>query len=72
MKEIFIITILLFSFGCNDYAETKSGKEIKDWSNKIQEVCINGHVYYKFVDMMSPRFSDNGLIIKCEKLKGIK
>ncbi len=75
MKGIFLV-LLITILSCSDVAVTKKGVELNDESGRFAEVCINGHIYYYkagvYNGFLASKFSDNGLPVKCEKIKGLK
>ena len=58
---------------CSEKAKTTKNHIIKDKSNTVSEICINGHVYYYLsAEGMAVKVNDNGFPVKCVKIKGLE
>ena len=73
MRGIFLVLIVVILSCSNEYAKTKNGQEVDDYSKHYMEVCINTHIYYyrnsAHRESLSLKMSDNGLPVKCVKIK---
>jgi hypothetical protein len=68
MKYLILILLLITACGRAKWQD----KEITDWTDKVQKICIETHVYYLYNKQIIAAVNDNNLPEKCHKIDGMK